>query len=224
MDTLLEWLKEAKLTRSAASGGRAGRRRTGERTRRPRPAEAKDERWHRFQAAQRDVSAKLLSKKVGRRLPVIIDEAGPTVAKGRSKYDAPEIDGTVHVASRRPVRSGDIVTVKVERRLRPARRRGLITGSRIPDPLPADISRADPMDPATLPRREGVASEPPVSMARQASSTTKLSNPAPRRRAPSRTRRNRLRDRRRTRGGCRPADSPRGLSASGLGIASTNPE
>ena len=66
-------------------------------------------------AAQRDVSEKLLNKKVGRRLPVIIDEAGPTVAKGRSKYDAPEIDGTVHVASRRPVRSGDIVTVKVER-------------------------------------------------------------------------------------------------------------
>ena len=66
-------------------------------------------------AAQRDVSAKLLSKKVGGALPVIIDEAGPTVAKGRSKYDAPEIDGTVHVASRRPVRSGDIVTVKVER-------------------------------------------------------------------------------------------------------------
>ena len=46
---------------------------------------------------------------------MIIDEAGPTVAKGRSKYDAPEIDGTVHVASRRPLRSGDIVTVKIER-------------------------------------------------------------------------------------------------------------
>jgi ribosomal protein S12 methylthiotransferase len=33
--------------------------------------------------------------------------AGPTVAKGRSKYDAPEIDGNVHVAFRRPVRVGD---------------------------------------------------------------------------------------------------------------------
>lgn len=46
---------------------------------------------------------------------MIIDEAGPTVAKGRSKWDAPEIDGSVYVASRRPLRPGDIVTVKVER-------------------------------------------------------------------------------------------------------------
>jgi ribosomal protein S12 methylthiotransferase len=56
-----------------------------------------------------------MKAKVGKRLPVIIDEAGPTVARGRSKYDAPEIDGTVYVASRRPVRPGDIVSVKIER-------------------------------------------------------------------------------------------------------------
>jgi ribosomal protein S12 methylthiotransferase len=31
---------------------------------------------------------------------VLIDEIGPTVAKGRSKGDAPEIDGTVYVAAR----------------------------------------------------------------------------------------------------------------------------
>ena len=29
--------------------------------------------------------------------------------------DAPEIDGAVYVASRRPIRVGDIVTVKIER-------------------------------------------------------------------------------------------------------------
>jgi ribosomal protein S12 methylthiotransferase len=52
---------------------------------------------------------------VGKRLPVIIDEAGGATAKGRSKYDAPEIDGTVHVQSRRPLRPGDVVTVKIER-------------------------------------------------------------------------------------------------------------
>ena len=61
------------------------------------------------------MSAKLLKAKVGKRLPVIIDESGSTVAKGRSKYDAPEIDGNVYVASRRPLRAGDVVTVKIER-------------------------------------------------------------------------------------------------------------
>ena len=36
------------------------------------------------------------------------------MAKGRSMADAPEIDGTVYVASRRPLRVGEIATVKIE--------------------------------------------------------------------------------------------------------------
>jgi ribosomal protein S12 methylthiotransferase len=64
---------------------------------------------------QQAISARKLKAKVGKRLSVIIDEAGPTVAKGRSMADAPEIDGAVYVASRRPLRVGDIVTVKIER-------------------------------------------------------------------------------------------------------------
>ncbi len=79
------------------------------------PPEVKAERKRRFMAAQETVSLRLQRAKVGKRIPVIIDETGPTVARGRSKSDAPEIDGTVHVASRRPVRPGDIVTVKIER-------------------------------------------------------------------------------------------------------------
>ena len=56
-----------------------------------------------------------MKKKVGLRLPVIIDKVDGLSATGRTKYDAPEIDGSVHVASRRPVRAGDIVTVRIER-------------------------------------------------------------------------------------------------------------
>ena len=69
----------------------------------------------RFMETQQAISARKLKAKVGKRLPVIIDEAGPSVAKGRSMADAPEIDGAVYVASRRPLRVGDIVTVKIER-------------------------------------------------------------------------------------------------------------
>jgi ribosomal protein S12 methylthiotransferase len=65
--------------------------------------------------AQQAVSARRLKRKVGQRLDVIIDEVGSTVAKGRSKGDAPEIDGSVYVASRRPLRVGEIVKVKIER-------------------------------------------------------------------------------------------------------------
>jgi len=46
---------------------------------------------------------------------VIIDRPGTPVSKGRSQFDAPEIDGAVHVTSRRPLRAGDIVSVKIER-------------------------------------------------------------------------------------------------------------
>jgi ribosomal protein S12 methylthiotransferase len=41
--------------------------------------------------------------------------AGRALAKGRSMADAPEIDGAVYVASRRPLRVGEIATVKIER-------------------------------------------------------------------------------------------------------------
>jgi ribosomal protein S12 methylthiotransferase len=79
------------------------------------PDEVKEERWHRFMQAQQKISTRRLKRKVGTRQQVIIDEAGPTIAKGRSMADAPEIDGNVYVASRRPMRVGEIATVKIER-------------------------------------------------------------------------------------------------------------
>jgi ribosomal protein S12 methylthiotransferase len=79
------------------------------------PDEVKEQRWHRFMQKQQAISARRLKRKVGTRQQVIIDEAGPTVAKGRSKADAPDIDGAVYVASRRPLKVGEIATVKVER-------------------------------------------------------------------------------------------------------------
>jgi ribosomal protein S12 methylthiotransferase len=112
---LLEWLDEAALDRvgcfkyEPVAGAPAND--LGDAV----PDEVKEERWHRFMQAQQKISARRLKRKVGTRQPVIIDEAGPTVSKGRSIADAPEIDGTVYVASRRPLRVGEIATVKIER-------------------------------------------------------------------------------------------------------------
>ena len=75
----------------------------------------KGERWNRFMQRQQAISAQRLKAKVGTRQQVIIDEVGPTVAKGRSKGDAPEIDGAVYLSSRRPLKVGEIATVKIER-------------------------------------------------------------------------------------------------------------
>jgi ribosomal protein S12 methylthiotransferase len=65
--------------------------------------------------AQQKISSRRLRRKVDTRQKVIIDDVGPTVAKGRSMADAPEIDGAVYVASRRPLRVGEIATVKIDR-------------------------------------------------------------------------------------------------------------
>ena len=112
---LLDWLNEAKLDRVGCFRYEPVQGAPANDLAAPVPDAVKDERWHRFMRAQQAISAKRLKAKVGQRLPVIIDGAGATVAKGRSKYDAPEIDGNVYVASRRPLRAGDIVTVKIER-------------------------------------------------------------------------------------------------------------
>src|SRR3954462_11831888 len=112
---LLEWLDEAQLDRvgcfkyEPVAGALANDLAAAV------PNEVKDKRWHRFMQRQQAISAKRLKQKVGTRQQVIIDEVGPTVAKGRSKGDAPEIDGAVYVASRRPLRVGEIATVKIER-------------------------------------------------------------------------------------------------------------
>ena len=71
-------------------------------------------------SASRTFRAKRLKRKVGSREHVIIDEVGPNgqaraAPRAAAKGDAPEIDGTVFVESRRPLRVGEIATVKIER-------------------------------------------------------------------------------------------------------------
>jgi ribosomal protein S12 methylthiotransferase len=115
-EMLLEWLDEAKIDRAGCfryepvSGARSNELDLPE-----VPKDVKEARWHRFMQRQQKVSAQQLRKKVGKRLAVIIDEANGTSAKGRSRYDAPEIDGAVHFTARRPLRTGEIVTVKIDR-------------------------------------------------------------------------------------------------------------
>ena len=116
MDILVDWLKEAKLERVGAFKYEPVKGARSEELGLPEvPQEVKDARWHRFMQRQQKVSAAQLQKKVGKRLPVLIDEANGTEGKGRTRYDAPEIDGSVFVRSRRPLRAGDIVTVKIDR-------------------------------------------------------------------------------------------------------------
>jgi len=118
--TLLDWLDEAEIDRAGAfkyeavAGAPANN--LGLEHIAP---EIKESRWRRFMEKQQTISQRLMKRKIGKRLSVIIDDAGggPSgiLAKGRSKADAPQIDGVAYVSSRRPLRAGDIISVKVEK-------------------------------------------------------------------------------------------------------------
>ena len=113
---LLDWLDEAKLDRVGAFkyepvAGAAANDLGIE----PVPPEVQESRWRRFMERQQKISSARQKAKVGKRLAVIIDKAFPGGGEGRSKADAPEIDGKVFISSRRPLRVGDIVTVKIDR-------------------------------------------------------------------------------------------------------------
>src|SRR5476649_2611364 len=112
---MLQWLEEAGLDRVGCFKYEPVRGAVANELGQAVPDDVKEERWHRFMQAQQKISARRLKRKVGTRQQVIIDEAGSTVSKGRSIADAPEIDGAVYVASKHPLRVGEIATVKIER-------------------------------------------------------------------------------------------------------------
>jgi ribosomal protein S12 methylthiotransferase len=112
---LLDWLDEASLDRVGCFKYEAVKGAVANDLAAPVPQDVKEERYHRFMQKQQAISARRLKQKVGTRQQIIIDEVGSTVAKGRTKGDAPEIDGSAYVTSRRPLKVGEIVTAKIER-------------------------------------------------------------------------------------------------------------
>jgi ribosomal protein S12 methylthiotransferase len=114
-EMLLDWLDEAALDRVGCFRYEPVRGATANDLAAPVPKEVTEERWHRFMAHQQAISRKRLKRKVGSRQQIIIDEVGPTVAKGRSRGDAPEIDGAVYVKSKKALKVGEFATVKIER-------------------------------------------------------------------------------------------------------------
>jgi ribosomal protein S12 methylthiotransferase len=115
-ELLLDWLQEAKIDRAGAFKYEPVAGAVANDLGLPHvPPEVQEIRYKRFMVECQKISARKLKEKIGKRLPVIVDHGGPSSGIGRTKGDAPEIDGKVHITSRRPLRQGDIVTVKIER-------------------------------------------------------------------------------------------------------------
>jgi ribosomal protein S12 methylthiotransferase len=134
---LLNWLEEAQLDRVGAFKFEPVEGAAANALPDPVPEELKQERYERIMALSARISAEKLAAKVGSTIDVLIDRVDPprdgegnhlqgggggpetrpsagVGATGRSKADAPEIDGEVHLRDAGGLKSGDIVRVLIE--------------------------------------------------------------------------------------------------------------
>jgi ribosomal protein S12 methylthiotransferase len=112
---LLDWLAEARLDRVGAFRFEPVEGAAANALPDPVPEEVKEERYARIMELTARISAEKLAAKVGRTIDVLIDAVDEDGgATGRSKADAPEIDGEVHLRDAGGLKPGDIVRVAVE--------------------------------------------------------------------------------------------------------------
>ncbi|WP_163833062.1 30S ribosomal protein S12 methylthiotransferase RimO [Spartinivicinus ruber] len=113
-ELILDWLEEAQLDRvgcfkySPVEGAKANELEGAI------PEEVKQERWERFMATQQQISTNKLQQKVGKTVDVIIDEVDDDGAVGRTKADAPEIDGKIYIEGATHLQHGQLVKAVVE--------------------------------------------------------------------------------------------------------------
>lgn len=80
------------------------------------PDPIKQERFERAMELQQEISADNNRRFLNQTLEVIIDEQDdedPSIWKGRTYMDAPDVDGLVYVQSKRPLVTGDIIPVRI---------------------------------------------------------------------------------------------------------------
>ena len=118
---LIEWLEEAQLDRVGAFRFEPVEGATANDLPDPVPEAVKEERYARLMEVTERISAAKLQAKIGRTLPVIIDEVGEPDedgdigATGRSQADAPEIDGQVFLRNvPGDLAAGAIVETEIE--------------------------------------------------------------------------------------------------------------
>jgi len=112
-EELLDWLDEAQLDRvgcfkySPVEGAAANTLPDHV------PEEVQEERYARFMERAREISAKRLAARVGKRMRVLVDAIEEGVAIARSEADAPEIDGVVRIENAGKLKVGDWAEVEI---------------------------------------------------------------------------------------------------------------
>ena len=113
-NTLIDWLDEAQLDRVGCfkyenvEGARSNA------LAHQISEEVKQHRWEVFMEKAVKISAKKLTKKIGKEIDVIVDEIDEEGAICRTKADAPEIDGNLFIEDNfEKIHVGDIIKVNV---------------------------------------------------------------------------------------------------------------
>jgi len=116
-DYLLNFLEEAQIDRAGCFAYSPVDGATANLLENPVPDDVREERRARFMAKAEEISVKRLTKKIGKRIQVLIDRVDESGGIGRTIGDAPEIDGLVRVlpASKpsKRYRAGEIIRATV---------------------------------------------------------------------------------------------------------------
>ena len=110
---LLDFMREASLDRVGCFKYSAVEGATANELENPVPEEVKEERWHQFMAVQQEISAERLQRKIGAHMDIIVDEVSSDGAVGRTKGDAPEIDGLVYLKNTDGLVPGSVVNRQI---------------------------------------------------------------------------------------------------------------
>jgi ribosomal protein S12 methylthiotransferase len=112
---LLDWIEEAEIDRAGCFEYEPVTGAPANELENIVPDEVRRERFERLMEVAQDVSTAQLAKKVGRTIEVLVDDVRPAEGKAiaRSKWDAPEIDGTVIIADADGIKPGDKLNVTV---------------------------------------------------------------------------------------------------------------
>jgi ribosomal protein S12 methylthiotransferase len=112
---LLDWIEEAEIDRAGCFEYEPVTGAPANELENIVPDEVRRDRFERLMEVAQNVSTGQLAKKVGRTIEVLVDDVRPAEGKAiaRSKWDAPEIDGSVIIANAQGIKVGDKVSVTV---------------------------------------------------------------------------------------------------------------
>jgi ribosomal protein S12 methylthiotransferase len=115
-EELLDFLREVRLDRVGAFAYSPVQGATANNLPGAVPEEVKQERLARFMQVQAEISAQKLQAKIGSVQRCLVDMIEDGIAVARSKADAPEIDGLVHIQNGGEVglKPGDFVDVEID--------------------------------------------------------------------------------------------------------------